>query len=425
MPIRQSDVISSEPLDGLDFEKDLAKYYALLEHSEAKDVKLFFYGELTRLLQSKLAQERQLRRAVEKELDRVKAIADNKPDIEIGAQDTACLSVESLDAVSQSESLKAEVQRAWSVAAMIEENLCKKEIELDRKEQKVRELEEKLSLAVQQSRAAAWRLRENYQNLVSVPPTVEIPNLTVKVLPISRVQPSVVKDAQMPRLEHPTKRVKVENSEQPNKRRKREHLPSAKRRTVELQTSAKKRKAEHHTVVKKNKIKNCTKNEKKEPGYPPLVALQDITNNEPFGKAIRSQTPDEEISLSSRRNPSLKSYKRGPLLKKKRKTKRVKKQRGPFKPMYIFCLHCKQTRQLLPRKDGSGFTFRHTCPMEPTAKRVTQNVKYKVTTCKLNHEGPCARLATPEEMKSCKRKGHGQAQKQTPPAKKKSVTIGA
>jgi len=425
MPIRQGDVNSPDPPDGSEFEKNLAKYYALLEHSDAKDVKLFFYGELTRLLEGKLAEERKLRQTAEKEVVKLRAASDNKPDIDVTVHDKPCQSGGAVEASRQSESLKAEVQRAWSVAAMIEENLCKKEIELDRKEQKVRELKEKLTFAVQQSRAAACRLREDYQNLVNIPPIVEIPNVTVKVLPISTVSPSVVKDAPMPRLEHPTKRVKLEHSPQPPQRKKRELLAAVEGKTVEQSTSAKKRKVEPSNPIKKIKIKNCTKKERVV-RHPPLVALQGLSNNEPSVRVHYFQAPKETRSSTSQQNPSKTYYnKRGPSLKKGGKPKNEKKDRGPYKPVFIFCVHCEKTRQLLPRKNGSGFTFRHTCPKEPTAKRVTQSTKYKVATCKLNHEGPCARLATPEEVKTCKRRYHGQGEKQVQAAKKKSVTIGA
>jgi len=417
MPIKQHEATSAEAIEGSDFEKSLAKYYALLEHSDADDVKLFFYGELTQLLENKLAKERQLRQAAEKEVDRLRAAADNKPDIKVRIKDEPFQSEESPEATRQSESLKAEVQRAWSVAAMIEENLCKKEIELDRKEQKVRELKEKLAFAVHQSRAAANSLRENYQNLVNIPPIVEQPNFTAKQIPINRVRPISVIDTPMPRLEHPTKRVKLEHLAKPAEGSKNE--TPIERKTVELPMSVENTKVEYRAPMKKIEIKNCTKRARENP---PLVALQGIPNNQPTENVYNFRSSEKTNSVSLRQSPSKTSCKRGPLLKKKRKTKKAKKEREPYKPMFIFCIHCKKTRQLLPRKDGSGFTFRHTCPMDPTAKRVTQSLKYKVTTCKLDHEGPCARLATAEEMKTCKRKFHGQGQKQTHAEKKKTVT---
>jgi len=437
MRIRQIESDTCRLLDGSEFEKNLGKYYALLEHSNVKDVKLFFYGEITLLLEDKLAQERQLRQSVEKELNRLRA-AYRVPAIEGTVTENQCESGEAIGTVKEIERLKAELERAWNVASMIEENLCKKEIELDVKDQKVRELKEKLKFAMQQSRVAAFRLRDEYQTLVNIPvPVVDMPNFTVEVLPIQEQEESLVKDAHMPRLEHPTKRVKVEPSAKSRKKKKVDYLISknaVKKPGIEPSKSVK-RKKEYQKSVKKIKLALTQKRIKVDKNMcVPCVSLISPTIDRPVVKSNCFLTPKNMNLYTTKSQREIMRKNQGLSYKTKIKFTNAQIEeeltrknqmftvRKKYKPMFIFCVHCKETRHQFPRTNGGGTSFRHTCSMVPTAKRVSQNLRYKNAMCKLEHEGPCARLATVEEIRTCKKKYREEGQHQTIVAKVKSET---
>lgn len=163
MPLMKQDATSPKSTEEPEFEENLSKYAALLEHSSAKDAKLFLYAELTLLLRNKLAQEWFLKKEAESEVNRLKSTMDRQIDIPVLIKEKQSESGASLEVAKENECLKREVGKVWNAAATIEENLSTKEAELDRKENEIEELKKKLVLVSKISKTKTYRTYNNVE----------------------------------------------------------------------------------------------------------------------------------------------------------------------------------------------------------------------------------------------------------------------
>jgi len=335
-------------------------------------------------LKNQLAQELQLREAAEKEVGRLRE-GHCKQD-KATMTEKSCTSNKSSDTEKETELLKTEVERAWKVASMMEENLCKKETELDAKEEEIKELQEKLMFAVSQCTAAQCRIGITDERLINIPiPEVEL--------------------ASLPTTINSTNPIKTERPLQNTAKRNVEHSTPLPRKKLKILSYAKKGKTKHSNTLEKIKVEDSKQVMNAKALYPPLVSSQRDPNVQTAEKGIRSQMSEiKNLSTLPQSLMIVNDIPEGLLENKTTAEKRAflwRSKGSPARHMFIYCVHCHKIRRQLPRKDRSGYRFRHSCPVAQT-NRVTQNLTHKLRSCQLSHEGPCCRLATDEEIANYK-----------------------